>query len=102
MSQLLANQCQANVFPVLVTIADNDTARAGRTQYRHQLRFAACLQANPPRTVLNDLLHYTVLLIDLDRIYRGITSTIILLPHGVRKTVKQGIHPVMQDIDKPH
>ena len=46
-TQFLADQCQADVLPVLVAVADNHrTGLLCQRQYGHQLRFAAGFKAH--------------------------------------------------------
>ena len=67
MAELLADERQADIFPVLVSIAYNNTLTLYREcQYRHQLRLAAGLQTHPSPAVPEDLFHHHTLLVHLD------------------------------------
>ncbi len=100
MPELAADQGQANIFAILVTVTDDHPARAGQAQYRHQLRFAAGLQANPLLAMLDQLPDHAGLLIDLDGIHCGVLTAIGITGHGLVKALAECIQTIVQDIGK--
>ena len=98
-AELLAHQRQAQVFTVLVAVADHHVAGVGERQHRQQLRLGAGLQ--PHRLALfpgaQNFMHHAPLLVDLDRIHRRVAALVALLPDGAPEGAGQAPHPVAQN-----
>ena len=86
-AQLLAHQGQAHELLVLVAVADDQVLAAlAEAQHRLQLRLAAALEPHAVRVAeLDDLLHHVALLVDLDRVDRGVASLVPELLDGLRE-----------------
>ena len=76
MAQLLAHQCQEDELAVLVAVADDGAALWRQRQHGQQLGLGAGFQAN--RHVLrgDDVFHHGFLLVDLDRVQRGVLALV--------------------------
>ena len=100
MPELLPEQRQADELAILVAVADNGPALGGQRQYRHQLRLGARLQTNGDTLGGNDVLHHRLLLVDLDRVERGIAVVVIQLGNAAVEGAGQLTHPVLQNVRK--
>lgn len=74
--ELLPHQRQLDELAVLVAVADDGAALRGQRQHRHEFRLGACLQADGDVLGGDDVLHHRFLLVDLDRIQRGIAALV--------------------------
>ena len=75
-AELLAHEGEAHELLVLVAVADDQVVGVlGEAEHRLQLRLAAALEADAVRLAeLDDLLDDVALLVDLDRIDRGVAA----------------------------
>src|SRR3546814_19168307 len=73
---------QADVLAILVAVADDQPARARERQQRHQLGLAAGLQAEALARVRGQRAGDAAVLVDLDRVHRGIAAGVV--PVGLR------------------
>ena len=102
MAQLLAHQRQTNELAVLVTVADDGAALRRQRQHGQQLRLGAGFEAD--RDVLggDDVFHHRFLLVDLDRVQRGVFALVFqALDVGVERT-GQLTHAVLQNVREAH
>jgi hypothetical protein len=99
-AELLAHQRQADELAVLVTVADDGAALRRQRQYRQQLRLGAGFQADGDVLGGDDVLDHRFLLVDLDRVQRGVLALVFqALDVGVERT-GQLAHAVLQDVGK--
>ena len=101
-SELLADQGQPDELPVLVAVADHDPVRARAREHRQQLGLAARLEPQALGPVGEERIHHAALLVDLDRVDRGIAAAIIVGAHGAVEGGAQLAHPVREDAGKAH
>ncbi len=101
-AQLLAHQRQAQVFRVLVAVADDGIARVGQGQHGQQLRLGARLQADALAvfTGAQNLVHHPALLVHLDRIHRRIAALIVVALNGLPEGPGQQLHPLAKNPGK--
>ncbi|MNJ32982.1 hypothetical protein D3C77_276610 [compost metagenome] len=101
-TQLLAHQREANELTVLVAVADDRAAFWCQGQNSQQLRLGTGLKAN--RDVLggDDVLHHRFLLVNLDRIQRGVLALILQARDVGIKGTGQLAHAVLQDVGETH
>ena len=101
-AQLLAHQRQAQVFRVLVAVADDGIARVGQRQHGQQLRLGARLQADTLAifTGPQDLVHHPALLVHLDRVHRRIAALVLIGLDGLTEGPGQQLHPLAQNPGK--
>src|SRR6185437_12878581 len=71
-----ANERTTDVRTILVAVADDDSTHGRQRQYRREFRLAAGFQAHALTAVGDDLLHHPALLVDLDRIHRGVVAAV--------------------------
>ena len=72
--ELAADQRQADVFAILVAVADDQPARPRQRQHRHQLGLAARFQAEAFAVVRGQRAGDAAMLVDLDRIDRRVAA----------------------------
>lgn len=101
-AQLLAHQRQTNELTVLVTVADNGPALWRQRQYRQQFRLGTGLKADGHVLGGDDVFHHRFLLVDLDRVQRGVLALVLQARDvGVKRT-GQLAHAVLQDVWETH
>ena len=102
MTQLLADQRQMDKLAILVAIADDGAALGCQRQHRHQLRLGTGFQAD--RHVLggDDVLDHGFLLVDLDRIQRGIAAAVAQRLDIAIKGTGQLPYPCLQNVRETH
>ena len=76
-AELAADQREADVLAILVAVADDEAARARQRQHRHQLGLAAGLEAEAFAAVRGQLAGDAAVLVDLDRIDRGVAAGVV-------------------------
>ncbi len=101
MADGLADQRQADVLAILVTVTHHHAAAGHHPQHRHQLRLTARLETHTPITSVQDLFDYAALLVDLDRIDSGVAPLVIVLLHFDSEGIDQGIDAIVEDTVKP-
>ena len=101
-AQLLADQGEAHELLVLVAVADDQVAGAlVEAQHRHQLGLGAALEPDAVRRAeLDDLLHHVALLIDLDRIDRGVGALVAELLDRRCEALRQLGDARLEDVGK--
>ncbi len=100
--ELLAHQRQADELAVLVAVADDGAALGCQRQHRHQLRLGAGLETDGDVLRGDDVLDHRLLLVDLDRVQRGVAALVFeALDVGV-EGAGQPPHAVLQDVRKAH
>ena len=102
-SQGLTHQRQAQIFTILVAVADHRVTGIGQRQHRQQLGLGAGFQADPVAvfTGADDLMHHPALLVHLDWIYRRVLSPVLQILDGGREGAGQTPHPVLENAGKP-
>ncbi|MNZ14661.1 hypothetical protein D3C78_315890 [compost metagenome] len=101
-AELLAHQRQADELAVLVAVADDGAALGRQGQHRQQLGLGAGFQADGDVLGGDDVLHHRFLLVDLDRVQRGVAALVSqALDIGV-EGAGQLAHAVLQDIRETH
>ena len=85
-AQLAADQRQADVLAVLVAVADDQPARPRQRQHRHQLGLAAGFQAEALACVRCQRAGHAAMLVDLDRIHRGVAAGVVPVLHAPART----------------
>ena len=102
MAELLPHQRQADEFAILVAVADDGATLRRQRQHRHQLRLRACFQADRYILRSDDVLDHRFLLVDLDRVQRGVFALIFeALNVGIEGT-GQMTYPVLQNVREAH
>src|SRR5688572_29403083 len=103
MPELLAHERQSHELGILVTVADDEMIGAfAEREHRLELRFASTLQPHPVRCPeLHDLLDDVSLLIDLDRVDRGVAALVSELLNGRPELLAQRFYPRPQDLREP-
>ncbi len=101
-AQLAADQGQPDVLAILVAVADDEAAGARQRQHRHQLGLAARFQAEALAGVRGQGAGHAAMLVDLDRVHRGVAATVI--PVGLRlgEGGLQLAQAVAQDVREAH
>ncbi|MNF40997.1 hypothetical protein D3C84_220140 [compost metagenome] len=98
MAELLAHQRQADELAVLVTVADDGAALRRQRQHGQQLGLGASFQADGDVLGGDDVFHHRFLLVDLDRVQRGVLALVFqTLDVGV-ECAGQLTHAVLQDV----
>ena len=99
----LAHQRQPHELLVLVAVADDEVVGLlGEAQHRLELRLAAALEAHAEGAAeADDLLDDVALLIDLDRVHRGVGTPIAALVDGALELGGQRGDPRVQDVGEP-
>ena len=101
-AELAPDQRQADVFPVLVAIADNQPTRARQRQHRHQLRLGTGLQAKALAVVGGQGAGHATVLVDLDRIHGRVTPAVVPIGLGLGKGRLQLAQALVEDVRKAH
>ena len=101
-AQAFADQRQADIFTILVTITDDGATRTRQRQHGHQLGLAAGLQADPLTAMAENLGDHALLLIHLDGIDRGVAALIAHRFACPGKGPGQRIHAIVEDIGEAH
>ena len=96
--ELAADQREAHVLAILVAVADDDAARPGEREHRHQFRFRARFEAEAFTAARGKLAGDAFLLVDLDRIDRGVAAGIVPFAHRLGERGLQPFAPVAQDV----
>ena len=101
-AELLPHQRQADEFTVLVAIADDGAALGCQGQHRQQFGLGTGLQAN--RDVLrgNDVFHHGFLLVDLDRVQRGVLALVVQARDVGVERAGQLAYTVLQNVGEAH
>jgi hypothetical protein len=102
-SELLAHQGETHELLVLVAVADDQVlARFAKTQHHLQFGFRSALEPHAVRAAeLDDLLDHVTLLIDLDRIDRGIAPAVLEFANCACKPHAERFDPRSEDIREP-
>ncbi len=102
-AELLPHQGEAHELLVLVTVAhDHVVGVLGEPEHRLQLRLAPTLETHAVRGAeLHDLLHHVPLLVDLDRIDRGVAAVVAELLAGGLEVPGEPVDPRPQDVGEP-
>ena len=101
-AQLAADQRQADVFAVLVAVADDQPAGPAQRQHRHQLRLAAGFQAKALAMVRCQGAGHALVLVDLDRIDRGVAARVVPVLLRLRERGLQFAQAVAQHVRETH
>ncbi len=99
-AELAADQRQADVFAVLVAVADDRAARARERQHRHQFGLGAGFKAETFTGVARQFAGHAAVLVDLDRIDRGVAAGVVQVFHGLRERALQAPEAVPEDVGK--
>ena len=101
-AELLPHQRQADELAVLVTVADDGAALRRQRQHGQQLGLGAGLEADGDVLRGDDVLDHRLLLVDLDRVQRGVAVLVFqALDAGVEGT-GQAAHAVLQNVREAH
>ena len=100
--ELLPHQRQLDELAVLVAVADDGAALRGQRQHRHEFRLGARLQADGDVLGGDDVLHHRFLLVDLDRIQRGIAALVFEALDVRVEGAGELAHAVLQNIREAH
>jgi len=102
-TQAQADERQADVFAVLVAVADDDAGgRLHQRKHGHQFRLAAGLQADARIVRALEVFQHGALLIHLDRVHSGVAAAVVMAPTGVLEGLAQGVDALAQHIHKAH
>ena len=101
-AELAPNQREANVFTIFVTVADDQPTGPRQRQHRHQFGLAAGFQTEALARVRRQRACHRRMLIDLDRIHRGITANVIVFPLRLRERRLQLTQTIAENLRKPH
>ena len=103
MPELLADQGEADVLAVLVAVAHHHAAVLARQrQHRQQLGLGAGLEPDAAVVAREDFLDHAFLLVDLDRVNRGVMAAITVSLHRAVEGAAQGFDAVAQDVGEAH
>ncbi|MNM75965.1 hypothetical protein D3C81_877680 [compost metagenome] len=97
-AKLLAHQRQANELTVLVTVADDGPALGRQCQHGQQLGLGAGFQANRHILRGDDVLHHRFLLVDLDRVQRGVLALVLQTRDVGIERARQLAYAVLQNV----
>ena len=100
--ELATDQRQADVLAVLVAVADDQPARARQRQHRHQFGFAAGLQAEAVAGMRCQRPGDAAVLVDLDRIHRGVAAAVIPVGLRLRERGLQLAQAIAEDVREAH
>ena len=75
-TELLADQRAPDVGAVLVAVADDHRPGRGDPEHGRQFRLAAGLEPDARAAGAHDAVHHAVLLVDLDRVDRGVRAVV--------------------------
>ncbi len=101
-AQFAPDQRQADVFAVLVAVADDQPARPRQRQHRHQFRLAARFQAETLAVVAGQGAGHAAVLVDLDRVHRGVAAGVVPVGLGLGEGRLQLAQALAQDVRKAH
>ncbi len=101
-TQASADQRQADVLAILVTVADDAATGRGAGQHGHQLGLAAGLEADTVTATGHDLLDHAALLVDLDRVDRPVSPGIAQAARHAVEGATQLADPVLQHVVETH
>ena len=96
----LAHEGEPHELFVLVAVADDEMVGAlPQREHGLQLRLRSALETNPGRLAeLDDLLHHVPLLVDLDRIHRGVAAGVRELLHRAVELRVERLDPRAEDV----
>lgn len=97
-AKLLTHQRQANELTVLVAIADDGAALRRQRQHCQQLGFGAGFQADGNVLRGDDVFHHRFLLVDLDRVQRGVLALVFQARDVGVEGTGQLAHTVLQNV----
>lgn len=97
-AQLAADQRQADVFAVLVAIADDQPTRTRQRQHRHQLRLAARFQAEALTVMAGQGAGHATVLVDLDRVHGRVAAGVVPFRLRLREGRLQLAQALAQDV----
>ena len=97
-AELAADQRQADELAILVAVADHHAARPREPEHRHQLRLGARLQAEAFAALRGEFTGHVEVLVDLDRVDRGVAAGVIELRHGAAEGGLQLAQAVAEDV----
>src|ERR1043166_10162561 len=96
-AERLANQREANKFAILIPVAPPHAVLARLREHGEQLRLGAGLEADAIAATLKQRIDDALLLIDLDRINRGVLALVVVGRGRGVEGLAQLLHAVMQD-----
>ena len=103
MSELLADQGEADVLAVLVAVAHDHAAVLARLrQHREQLGLGAGLEPHAAVIAREDFLDHAFLLVDLDGVDGGVLAAVAVGLHRAVEGATQGFDAVAQDVGEAH
>ncbi|MNE36696.1 hypothetical protein D3C80_1305160 [compost metagenome] len=101
-AELLAHQRQADELAVLVAVADDGAALRRQRQHRQQLGLGAGFQADGDVLGGDDVLHHRFLLVDLDRVQRGVAAAVAETGDVGVEGAGELAHAILEDAGKAH
>ena len=103
MPEPLAHEGEAHELLVLVAVANDEMVGALRQrEHSLQLRLGPALEPDARRLAEgNDLLHHVALLVDLDRIDRGVAAVVLEFLHGGLESRIERFDARTQDVGEP-
>jgi len=101
-AQLAADQRQPDVLAVLVAVADDQATRTRQGEHRHQLRLAAGFQAEALTVVAGQGPGHALMLVDLDRIDRGVATPVIPILLRLRERGLQLAQAIAEHVGEAH
>jgi hypothetical protein len=88
-TELAPDQGQADVLAILVAVADDHAAASRQRDHGHQFRLGARFQPEARRGIRGQFTGHVALLVDLDRIDRGVAAVVVPIGHGLGKRTLQ-------------
>ena len=101
-TELLPHQRQADELAVLVAVADDGAALRRQRQHGQQLGLGAGFQADGDVLRGDNVLDHRFLLVDLDRIQRGVAALVLQARDAGVEGPGQAPYTVLQDVRKAH
>ncbi|MCY1401181.1 hypothetical protein D9M71_162930 [compost metagenome] len=101
-AELLPHQRQLDELAVLVAVADDGAALRRQRQHRQQLGLGAGFQADGDVLRGDDAFHHRFLLVDLDRVQRGVAALVFQARDVGVEGAGQLAHAVLQDVREAH
>ncbi len=101
-AELASDQGQANVFAILVAIADDHAAAPRQREHGHQLGFRTGLESESGTAASGKLAGDVLLLVDLDRIDGRIAARIVPGRHGPGEGGLQARAAIVEYVGKAH
>ncbi|MNQ67247.1 hypothetical protein D3C85_817630 [compost metagenome] len=101
-TELLADQRQADELAVLVAVADDGAALRRQRQHGQQLGLGAGFQADGDVLGGDDVLHHRLLLVDLDRVQRGVAVAVAETGDIGVEGAGELAHAILEDAGKAH